>query len=35
MVFLLIKGNPCMDADACQDWNNRYDVAKKNGWKGF
>jgi hypothetical protein len=30
-----IEGNPCMDSYGCKDWNNRYAVAKKNGWKGF
>jgi hypothetical protein len=28
-------GNPCMDQYICRDWNNRYAVSKKNGWKGF
>mmetsp|Transcript_7538 Transcript_7538/g.12537 ORF Transcript_7538/g.12537 Transcript_7538/m.12537 type:complete len:309 (+) Transcript_7538:59-985(+) len=28
-------GNPCMDQYICKDWDNRYSVAKKNGWKGF
>ncbi|KAJ1402707.1 hypothetical protein B484DRAFT_405324 [Ochromonadaceae sp. CCMP2298] len=28
-------GNPCMDQYICNDWNNRYAVSKKNGWKGF
>lgn len=28
-------GNPCMDQYICRDWDNRYAVAKKNGWKGF
>lgn len=28
-------GNPCMDQYICKDWDNRYAVAKKNGWKGF
>ena len=30
-----IEGNPCVDAYCCKDWNNRFDVAKKHGWKGF
>lgn len=30
-----IEGNPCMDSYGCKDWNNRYAVAKKHGWKGF
>ncbi len=29
-----IEGNPCASPYNCQDWKNRYDVAKKNGWKG-
>jgi hypothetical protein len=29
-----IEGNPCMDRYGCKDWENRYEVAKKNGWKG-
>ena len=28
-----IEGNPCMDKYGCLDWNNRFDVATKNGWK--
>lgn len=28
-------GNPCMDQYICRDWDNRYSIAKKNGWKGF
>jgi len=28
-------GNPCASSYNCKDWNNRFDVAKKNGWKGF
>lgn len=28
-------GNPCVDQYICKDWNNRMEVAKKNGWKGF
>lgn len=28
-------GNPCTDAMYCEDWNNRFAVAKKNGWKEF
>jgi len=27
-------GNPCMESYTCADWQNRFDVAKKNGWKG-
>ena len=30
-----IWGNPCATADPCKDWHNRFEVAKKNGWKGF
>lgn len=30
-----IEGNPCMDRYGCKDWDNRYEVAKRNGWKGF
>lgn len=30
-----IEGNPCLDRYACKDWEHRYDVAKRNGWKGF
>eukprot|EP01041_Mallomonas_annulata_P016442 gene16442-34310_t len=30
-----IEGNPCLDRYCCKDWNNRFEVAKKNGWKGF
>jgi hypothetical protein len=30
-----LYGNPCMDPDACEDWNNRKEIAKKNGWKGY
>ena len=28
-----IEGNPCADAYCCKDWKNRFEVAKKNGWK--
>ena len=27
-------GNPCLDEYNCDDWTNRYDVAKENGWSG-
>ena len=27
-------GNPCQSAYSCSDWNNRFEVAKRNGWKG-
>jgi len=30
-----IEGNPCLDAYGCKDWTNRFEVAKKHGWKGF
>jgi hypothetical protein len=30
-----IYGNPCVDEYGCKDWNNRYAIAMKNGWKGF
>eukprot|EP01041_Mallomonas_annulata_P013781 gene13781-29301_t len=30
-----LYGNPCVDEYGCKDWNNRYAVAKINGWKGF
>jgi hypothetical protein len=30
-----IYGNPCIDQYICKDWDNRYAVATKNGWKGF
>eukprot|EP01035_Chromulina_nebulosa_P018624 gene18624-24359_t len=30
-----IYGNPCVDEYGCKDWNNRYAIAKANGWKGF
>lgn len=29
-----IEGNPCMDRYGCKNWENRYEIAKKNGWKG-
>ena len=29
-----IWGNPCEVPDGCQDWNGRYALAKKNGWRG-
>jgi hypothetical protein len=28
-------GNPCVSEYICKDWNNRYAIATKNGWKGF
>ena len=30
-----LYGNPCVDEYSCRDWNNRFAVAKANGWKGF
>ena len=30
-----VWGNPCAIPDPCKDWQNRFEVAKKNGWKGF
>ena len=30
-----IEGNPCADAYCCKDWKNRFEIAKKNGWKGY
>lgn len=30
-----IEGNPCLDKYCCKDWNNRFEVAKQYGWKGF
>lgn len=29
-----IEGNPCVSKYNCKDWNNRFEVAKNNGWKG-
>jgi hypothetical protein len=29
-----LYGNPCMDQYVCSDWAHRFEVAKKNGWKG-
>jgi hypothetical protein len=28
-----LYGNPCVDQYECRDWNNRFEVAKKNGMK--
>eukprot|EP00967_Tisochrysis_lutea_P099415 scaffold147663_cov35-Tisochrysis_lutea.AAC.1 len=28
-----IEGNPCASAYNCKDWANRFDVARRNGWK--
>ena len=30
-----IYGNPCVDEYGCKDWDNRFAIATKNGWKGF
>lgn len=30
-----LYGNPCQSAYSCKDWNNRFEVATRNGWKGF
>ena len=30
-----VFGNPCASSYNCKDWHNRFEVAKKNGWKGF
>ena len=32
-----LVGNPCTEGNRynCKDWNNRFAVAKSNGWKGF
>jgi hypothetical protein len=30
-----IYGNPCVDEYGCRDWDNRFAIATKNGWKGF
>lgn len=27
-------GNPCIDQYVCKDWSNRFEVSKKNGFKG-
>ena len=29
-----LEGNPCVDRYACKDWENRFEVAQRNGWKG-
>jgi len=29
-----LYGNPCMDPYVCEDWTNRFEVAKRNGYKG-
>ena len=29
-----IWGNPCAQPYGCQDWSNRFELARKNGWKG-
>lgn len=30
-----LEGCPCVDEYGCQDWEHRYAVAMRNGWKGF
>ncbi|OQR84223.1 hypothetical protein ACHHYP_13714 [Achlya hypogyna] len=30
-----VEGNPCVDRYCCRDWDHRFEVAKKHGWKGF
>lgn len=30
-----LYGNPCVDQYICKNWDNRMEVAKQNGWKGF
>jgi hypothetical protein len=30
-----VYGNPCVDEYGCKDWDNRFAIALKNGWKGF
>ena len=32
-----LEGNPCTEANKynCKNWNNRFEIAKQNGWKGF
>jgi hypothetical protein len=30
-----IEGNPCVDRYCCKNWEKRFEIAKKNGWKGF
>lgn len=27
-------GNPCQSAYSCNNWPNRFEIAKQNGWKG-
>ena len=29
-----IYGNPCTDQYICKNWNDRFEVAKANGWDG-
>ncbi len=29
-----LYGNPCIDSYVCGDWTNRFEVAKRNGFKG-
>lgn len=30
-----LYGNPCAMPHACKNWKDRFEIAKKNGWKGF
>ena len=30
-----IEGNPCVSAYNCKNWDNRFEIAKANGWKGY
>lgn len=30
-----LEGNPCASEYNCKNWADRYEIAKKNGWKGF
>lgn len=30
-----IEGNPCLDRYGCKNWEKRFEIATKNGWKGF
>lgn len=30
-----IEGNPCLDKYGCKNWEKRFEIATKNGWKGF
>ena len=30
-----LYGNPCAESEHCENWQGRFEVAKKNGWKGY